>query len=132
MRANTNRTAALDFGLLADHYDAGRVGQSADYVVQTTARLGTTAAGRLLEVGAGTGQLTGALLAAGGDVVAVEPAQPLADRLARRCASFLASGQLRIRTQLFETLQPADLGTFAQIWSSDAWHWVDPAAGYRL
>jgi SAM-dependent methyltransferase len=131
MRANTNRTAALDFGKLADHYDAGRVAQTPEFVRQATARLGISASTRLLEVGAGTGQLTGTLLAAGGDVVAVEPAQPLAERLKRNYASYVASGRLRICTQLFETLRPADFEPFPQIWSSDAWHWVDPAAGYR-
>ena len=40
-------------------------------------------------------------------------------------------GQLRICTQLFESLQPGDFKPFPQIWSSDAWHSVDPAAGYR-
>jgi hypothetical protein len=64
-------------------------------------------------------------------VVAVEPAVPLAERLERNYASYAASGQLRICTQLFESLQPGDFKPFPQIWSSDAWHWVDPAAGYR-
>jgi SAM-dependent methyltransferase len=132
VRANTDRTAALDFGELADHYDAGRIAQTPQYVSRTVARLGTSASGRLLEVGAGTGQLTGALLAAGSDVVAVEPAQRLAERLEQNYRSYGASGQLRICTQLFETLQPADFEPFEQIWSSDAWHWIDPAAGYRL
>jgi hypothetical protein len=61
MRANTNRAAALDFGKLVDHYDAGRVAQTPEFVYQTTARLGTAASTRRLEVGAGTGQLTSPL-----------------------------------------------------------------------
>jgi SAM-dependent methyltransferase len=132
MRANTNRAAALDFGKLVDHYDAGRVAQTPEFVYQTTARLGTAASTRRLEVGAGTGQLTSALLVVGGDVVAVEPAQPLAERLRRNYPSDVASGRLQIRTQMFETLRPSDFEPFPQLWSSDAWHWVDPAAGYQL
>lgn len=132
MRANTDRTAALDFGELADHYDAGRLAHSPDYVSRTTARLGTRPGARLMDVGAGTGQLTGALLATGGDVVAVEPSRPLASRLERNLASYAASGRLRICPRLFETLQAGDLQPFGQIWSSDAWHWIDPAVGYRL
>lgn len=132
MRANTNRTAALEFGKLADHYDAGRVPQTLEFVRRTTARLGAAASARRLEAGAGTGQLTGALLAAGGEVVAVEPALPLAERLKRNYRREADVGRLRILTRLFETLEPAEFVPFEQVWSSDAWHWVDPAVGYRV
>lgn len=132
MRANADRSAALEFGKLADHYDAGRLPQTLEFVQRTTARLGAPARARRLEVGAGTGQLTGSLLAAGGDVVAVEPAPQLAGRLKRNYSGDLRTGRLRVLTQLFETLEPAAFAPLPQIWSSDAWHWVDPAAGYRL
>jgi SAM-dependent methyltransferase len=135
MRANRDRSAALAFGQLVDHYDAGRIALPPEVVGQTLARLsvaGSDAAGPRLEVGAGTGQLTAALLAAGGRVVAVEPSVPMADRLRQNLAESLASGQLSVRCQPFETLDPADFEPFSQIWSADAWHWVDPLAGYPL
>lgn len=132
MKANTSREAALEFGKLVDHYDAGRVPQTLEFVQGTTARLGAAVSARRLEVGAGTGQLTGSLLAAGGEVVAVEPALPLAERLKRNYRHDVDAGRLRILTQLFETLEPSEFAPFPQIWSSDAWHWVDPAVGYRL
>jgi hypothetical protein len=48
-------------------------------------------------------------------VVAVEPAVPLAERPQRNHASYAASGQLQIGTQLFENLQPGDFKPFPQI-----------------
>jgi SAM-dependent methyltransferase len=132
MRANTNRATALDFGKLVDHYDAGRAVYGPEFVYRTAGRLGIAAQARRMEVGAGTGQLTTALLAAGGQVVAVEPSAPMAERLQRNCAGEVAAGRLRICRQPFETLQPADFEPFGQLWSSDAWHWIDPLIGYRL
>jgi SAM-dependent methyltransferase len=135
MRANRDRSAALAFGLLVDHYDAGRIAVPPEFVGQTLARLGVSdsaAAGPRLEVGAGTGQLTAAMLAGGSRVVAVEPSAPMADRLRQNLAASLASGQLSVRCQPFESLDPAGFEPFSQIWSADAWHWVDPLAGYPL
>jgi hypothetical protein len=132
MRANTDRSAALDFGKLVDHYDAGRISCPPDFVHQVARRLGIPAGARRLEVGAGTGQLTSALLAAGGEVVAVEPSGPMADRLRQNRGSDVAAGRLRICAQPFETLRAADFEPFGQLWSSDAWHWIDPLIGYRL
>ena len=132
MQANTDRTAALDFGKLVDHYDGGRLVHAPEFVQRTAARLGTPATARRLEIGAGTGQLTSALLAAGGELVAVEPSAPMAERLRHNRAAHVASGQLRICVQPFETLPPAGFEPFTQLWSSDAWHWIDPNVGYRL
>jgi hypothetical protein len=44
MRANRDCSAALDFGQLVDHYDAGRIALPPVFVGQTLARL--SAAGR--------------------------------------------------------------------------------------
>ena len=135
MRANRDRSAALAFGQLADHYDAGRIAIPPEFVGQTLARLGVSplaAAGPRLEVGAGTGQLTAALLADGASVVAVEPSEPMADRLRQNLAGTVDSGLLSVRCQPFESLDPAGFEPFSQIWSADAWHWIDPSAGYPL
>lgn len=72
-----------DLHAAGNHHDTGRIPQSLEFVQRTTARLGAAAGARRLEVGAGTGQLTGSLLAAGGELVAVEPALPLAECLER-------------------------------------------------
>jgi len=147
MRANRDRSAALSFGQLVDHYDAGRIAHAPEFVGQTLARLGVSARGASdvagttglagttgprLEVGAGTGQLTAALLAGGAEVVAAEPSEPMADRLRQNLAGSVAAGLLSVRCQPFESLEPASFEPFSQIWSADAWHWVDPLLGYRL
>lgn len=122
----------MDFGRLVDHYDAGRVPHNPLFVQRTADRLQVAVSARRLEVGAGTGQLTGALLAAGGDLVAVEPSGPMAERLWLNRAADVKTGRLQVLTRPFETLEPADFEPFEQLWSSDAWRWIDPRIGYRL
>jgi SAM-dependent methyltransferase len=141
MRANRDRSAALTFGQLVEHYDAGRSAHLPEFVGETLARLGVRAAvgtgAPRLEVGAGTGQLTAALLADGSAVVAIEPCEPMADRLRQNLAASVSAGRLDVRCQPFESLEPASFEPasfepFSQIWSADAWHWIDPGVGYRL
>lgn len=131
MRANTRRSAALAFGALVGHYDAGRIRYEPEFAAAALTRLGCGAGGRHLEVGAGTGQLTRALLSMNVQVTAVEPSSAMATRLRLNLAEEIRSGQLRVLDEVFEHLRPADLGCFAQIWSTDSWHWVDPSIGYR-
>lgn len=132
MRANTNRALALAFGDLVEHYDLGRPRLSADFVSGAIARLGCELGSRQLEVGAGTGQLTGALLACSEQVTALEPSPTMAARLRRHFARELSEGRLEISEERFEGIDPSSWGAFDHIWSSDAWHWVDPTLGYRL
>lgn len=131
MRANTDRRLALVFGELVDHYEAGHPRLPAGFPVEVMARLGRQAGARQLEVGAGTGQLTGALLAGAGQVVALEPSAAMADRLRTAYAGEVASGRLVVRPERVEEADARELGRFDHVWSSDAWHWVDPSAGYR-
>jgi SAM-dependent methyltransferase len=76
---------------------------------------------RVLEVGAGGGQLTWALVEAGYDVTALEPNTAMRERGAARApaARFVAS--------TFEGFD-AD-GRFDAILSANAFHWVDPDVG---
>jgi hypothetical protein len=76
----------------------------------------------VLEVGAGAGQLTGTLVAAGFDVVALEPGAALRERGTAR-----APGAL-FRAETFEDLQPD--GRFDAVFTSNAFHWLDPAVKY--
>jgi len=89
---------------------------------------GLTPRSRVLEVGAGSGQLTDALLAVGAHVVALEPSTPMASRLRDRCRGAINSGHLEVVEEQFEIVDSA--GPFDHIWSADAWHWVDPTVGY--
>jgi SAM-dependent methyltransferase len=76
----------------------------------------------VLEVGAGTGQLTGTLVEAGFEVIALEPGADLRRRAAARVptAMFLP--------QPFEEFEPD--GRFDAIFSSNAFHWLDPTVGF--
>ncbi|HLH99408.1 MAG TPA: class I SAM-dependent methyltransferase [Acidimicrobiales bacterium] len=123
---------ALAFGDLVEHYDTGRPRLPANFVTKTMARLGCELGSRQLEVGAGTGQLTGALLEMSVHVTALEPSLAMAARLRRRFAREVSNGRLEVREERFEDLDSTSQGGFDHIWSSDAWHWVDLAAGYRL
>lgn len=131
MRANTNRAGALSFGSLVADYDAGRPRLSAEFLAAAALRVGLPSVGAGVEVGAGTGQLTGALLRAGWTVQAIEPSAPMAERLAQRYRAEVATGQLVVTEDEFESFNERQGRTFDAIWSADAWHWVDPAAGYR-
>jgi len=130
MRANTDRSKALAFGTLVESYDTGRPQLGAAYVTATLHRLGRNPSGRHLDVGAGTGQLTGALLGSAERVVAVEPSPPMAARLTARFADAVTVGRLQVLVEPFESLPADRLGVFDGVWSSDAWHWVDPDLGY--
>jgi SAM-dependent methyltransferase len=130
MRANTNRTNALTFGELVGDYDVGRPRLPKSFVAATASRTGLPPQGDALEVGAGTGQLTGALLGAGWCVKALEPSAPMADRLTNRYAAEIATGQLVVIRERFETAVLDSESSFDAVWSADAWHWVDPSVGY--
>ena len=86
------------------------------------AAVGLPADGRVLEVGAGAGQLTHALLDHGLEVVALEPGDALRARAAERApvATFVAS--------TFEDFEPS--GRFDAVFGSNSFHWVDPEIGY--
>ncbi len=71
---------ARAFGAVADAYERARPTYPADAVAWATGR-GRL---RLLELGAGTGKLTGSLLAAGHDVLATEPDAGMLRRLRGR------------------------------------------------
>lgn len=95
------------------------------YPEQVYARLaecGLRSGARVLELGAGTGQVTAHLLARGAEVVAVEPGPRLATVLRRR----LPVEALRVVVNDFETASlPA--GPYDLAVSATAFHWLDPA-----
>ena len=72
----------------------------------------------VLDLAAGTGKLTRALLAFGLDVVAVEPQGPLRDKLAERL------GPDRVREGLAEAIPLPD-DAVAAVTVADAFHWFD-------
>lgn len=82
---------------------------------------------RIVEVGPGTGQATGALLARGARVTAVELGSNLAAFLARK---FRAQPNLTVVNARFEDAALAE-GAWDVVVSATAYHWVAPDARMR-
>lgn len=79
---------------------------------------------RVLEVGCGSGQATRGLLDRGWDVVAVDPG---AELIALARASLADRAAFHVGQ--FETFVP-EPASFRLVASAQAWHWIDPAAGF--
>ena len=107
---------AGSFGSAADAYERGRPRYEA-HVIEL---LGEIAGPRILDVGAGTGRLSGPLLEAGYDVVAVEPLDEMRAILAGHIG-----GERALRGRA-EALPLADASVDGAV-CSDAWHWFDGA-----
>jgi ubiquinone/menaquinone biosynthesis C-methylase UbiE len=75
--------AARGFQEAADAYERGRPTYPRDAVEWLAERLGISAGRRVLDLAAGTGKLTRALLETGAEVVAVEPIAGMRERLPR-------------------------------------------------
>lgn len=102
---------ATSFGAAADVYERARPGYPVDAV---RAALSPTAA-RILDLGAGTGKLTGVLLDLGFDVVAVEPDDAMRVLLPAR-AEVLAGAAEQL---------PLPDGSVDAVLAAQAFHWFD-------
>lgn len=109
-------TPALSFGAAAHLYDAVRPAYPADAVAWAIGERPR----KVLDLGAGTGRLTGVLLAAGHDVVAVDPDQQMLAVLRQRQPAATA----RIGTA--EHIPLAD-GSVDAVVCGQAYHWFEPA-----
>ena len=106
----------VSFGAVVDEYDAARP----SYPPDVFDALGELEGLRVLDIGAGTGIATRALLARGASVIAVDSGDEVLRRAIARTPGLpavVADGAvLPVRTS------SVDLVCFAQ-----AWHWLDPA-----
>jgi SAM-dependent methyltransferase len=109
---------ARSFDGVAEAYERGRPRCPPDVIAEIAAAAG--GGPRLLDVGAGTGRLSVPLVAAGYDVVAVEPLDGMRAILAR------AIGPERALAGHAEAL-PLDDASVDGAVCSDAWHWFDGA-----
>lgn len=125
MRANTSRGLRLAFDAAADAYDLGRPTFDAALLRPMLDEAGLKPGDLVLEIGAGTGQLTGGLLESGLQVTAIEPGAQLAGRLAKK---FAGHADLTVVQASFEDYAPD--GSFAAVLASNAFHWVDPEISY--
>ena len=111
---------AAQFASVADVYERGRPEYAPAVVGALAAELGIAPGAAVLDLAAGTGKLTRPLLAAGFDVVAVEPQAPLRDSLAATI------GPERVRDGLAEAIPLPD-ASVEVVTVADGFHWFSHA-----
>lgn len=111
---------ATQFASVANVYERGRPEYAPAAVGALAAELGIAPGAAVLDLAAGTGKLSRPLLAAGFDVVAVEPQAPLRDRLAA------SIGPERVREGLAEAIPLPDASVEA-VTVADGFHWFSHA-----
>src|SRR5947209_9607660 len=109
---------AQQFASVADTYERGRPEYAPAVIGALAAELGLRPGGAVLDLAAGTGKLTRALLAFGLDVVAVEPQAPLRELLAK------VTGGERVLDGTAEAIPLPD-ASVALVTVADAFHWFD-------
>jgi SAM-dependent methyltransferase len=107
---------ATQFASVADAYERGRPEYRPAVVGALAAELGLGPGAAVLDLAAGTGKLTRALLAAGLDVVAVEPQRQMREKLAA------TAGSERVREGVAESIPLPDASVQA-VTVADAFHW---------
>jgi ubiquinone/menaquinone biosynthesis C-methylase UbiE len=113
---------AEKFAAVADSYDRGRPEYAPAVVGALVDELQLGPGADVLDLAAGTGKLTRALLAADLDVVAVEPQSELRELLVA------SVGAERVRDGVAEKIPLAD-GSVDAVTVADGFHWFDrPAA----
>jgi ubiquinone/menaquinone biosynthesis C-methylase UbiE len=109
---------ARNFAAVAQEYERGRPDYDPAVVGALAAELGVSAGGPILDLAAGTGKLTRALVRSGYDVVAVEPQESLRAILAGHI------GPERAREGVAEAIPLPDHSVQA-VTVADAFHWFD-------
>ncbi len=110
-----NEERATSFGNVADSYDRVRPGpppEALDWLVPAGCQVA-------VDLGAGTGLFTRALLSRAARVIAVEPDERMREVLARR------SPDVDVRAGRGEAMPLLDASADA-VFVSTAWHWLDP------
>jgi SAM-dependent methyltransferase len=112
---------AAQFAEVAGAYERGRPDYASAVVTAITDELRIPARAPVLDLAAGTGKLTRALLSAELDVIAVEPQLPL-----REVLRASVDGE-RVREGLAEAIPLPDRSVVA-VTVADAFHWFDHSA----
>ena len=118
----------VTFDTVADRYQQARPDYPAELYAELTAATGLRPQARLLEVGSGPGKATIPLARRGFRITCLEPGPQLAAVARRNLAGFPG---VQVVQHAFEDWQPADAARFDLIFAATAWHWIDPAVGYR-
>lgn len=123
MEEDERRRLRLSFGIAAGAYAEHRPDYAHDAVRWALGRIGGT---RVLDLGAGTGKLTGTLLALGLDVVAVEPDLAMLSELRRSLPD------VRTLSGSAEAI-PLPAASVDAVVAGNAMHWFDmQAAGPEM
>ena len=128
MKTNQDRSGRFAFGVDPGRYDRGRPPFSGRIVRWALAKSGFATCDHVLEIGAGTGQLTGELLRSGAAVTALEPSDGLADLLRHRYVD-RARDAIEVHGVTFEQFESNE--RFAVVTAANAFHWIDPDVSYR-
>jgi SAM-dependent methyltransferase len=111
---------ATRFSSVADAYERGRPDYAPAVVGALAGELALAPGAPVLDLAAGTGKLTEALMGAGFDVVAVEPQAAMRERLAG------IVGAERVRDGVAEQI-PLEDSSVQAVTVADAFHWFDHA-----
>jgi len=114
------------FDAVADLYDQVRPGYPDEALDALVALAGLPRRGRILEAGAGTGQLTVSLAERGYHVTAVEVGEQLAARLRRNVREY---DDVRVVCARFEDTDLPD-GSFDLVTAATSFHWLDRQVAY--
>ena len=109
---------AQQFASVADAYERGRPDYAPAVIGAIAAELGIAPGDRVLDLAAGTGKLTRALVAQGFVVTAVEPLEPLRALLSDKVPT------ASVRAGVAETIPLEDRSVDA-VTIADAFHWFD-------
>lgn len=124
MVASRDRSDGRLFDRAATSYAEARPGYPLELYELLRTQCDLRAGSRVLEVGAGTGQATRALLDLGAELTAVEPGESLASYLSR----LGRPPHLQVIVSTFEEANIAP-ASFDIVVSATAFHWVDPHVG---
>jgi SAM-dependent methyltransferase len=126
MAAVSPRQYGRVFDEVAAEYDRSRPGYPRALVEEACSLAGLGPGDLVLEVGCGSGQLTRDLLAAGLEVVVVEPGAQL---LSLAAGNLEDAGEVTFVNARFEDAQLPS-GHFRAVFAASSFHWIDPEVSW--